>query len=325
METTAMTEMMDMLSFEASQLWDFMARLGQDGWSRPSACTGWTVGDVLAHLTQGASAWCATITRAVAGDANPPPGEQMLRPGERGSEVTAQRAIAFRQGMGETELLNAFADGYQGLDHGVGHPSCLCTRPKYLSTGGKECARTLVSCGVAKSGRPSDRSRYQRLQAVLLGLQPGDWDKPCYHRRGILPTRDYVGLRLQGLTIHGWDIRSAFNKAATLSERPLQALLGVAQWWLSNTFRPVPHLAVPIRYRFDVPGPVPVRHDVLVSQDSFQREPLTDRGADVTFRCTTGDYLLFVYGRLRLDQAVDTGRLEVEGNRQQAALFTTLF
>ena len=100
METTAMTEMMDMLSFEASQLWDFMARLGQDGWSRPSAYTGWTVGDVLAHLTQGASAWCATITRAVAGDANPPPGEQMLRPGERGSEVTAQRAIAFRQGMG---------------------------------------------------------------------------------------------------------------------------------------------------------------------------------------------------------------------------------
>jgi hypothetical protein len=137
--------------------------------------------------------------------------------------------------------------------------------------------------------------------------------------------RDYVGLRLQELTIHGWDIRSAFNTAATVSERPLQAMLGVAQWWLSTTFRPVPHLAMPIRYRFDVPGPVPIRQDVLVSQDRFQREPVTDRSADVTFRCTTGDYLLFVYGRLRLDQAVDTGRIAVEGNRQQAALFTTLF
>jgi Mycothiol maleylpyruvate isomerase N-terminal domain len=80
METTAITEMIDVLSFEAAQLWDFMARLGHDGWSRPSACTGWTVGDVLAHVTQGASAWCATITRAVAGDAHPPPGEQGLRP-----------------------------------------------------------------------------------------------------------------------------------------------------------------------------------------------------------------------------------------------------
>jgi uncharacterized protein (TIGR03083 family) len=272
-----MTEMIDVMRFEASQLWDFMARLGQEGWSRPSACTGWTVGDVLAHLTQGASAWCATITRAMAGDANPPPGEQMLRPGERGSEVTAQRAIAFRHEMGETALLDAFRDGYQ------------------------------------------------RLDSVLRGLQPADWDKPCYHRRGILPTRDYVGLRLQELTIHGWDIRSAFNRAATLSERPLQALLGVAQRWLSNTFRPVPHLAAPIRYRFDVSGPVSIQQDVMVSQDSFQREPVTDRSADVTFRCTTGDYLLFVYGRLPLDQAVDTGRLEVEGNRQQASLFTTLF
>jgi uncharacterized protein (TIGR03083 family) len=277
METTATTEMIDVMSFEASQLWDFMARLGQEGWSRPSACPGWTVGDVLAHLTQGASAWSATITRAIAGDANPPPGEQMLRPGERGSEATAQRAIAFRQGMGEVALLDAFSDGYQ------------------------------------------------RLHSVLLGLQPGDWDKPCYHRRGVLPTRDYVGLRLQELTIHGWDIRSAFNKAATLSERPLQALLGVAQRWLSNTFRPAPGLTAPIRYRFDVSGPVPIRQDVLVSQDSFQREPVTDRGADVTFRCTTGDYLLLVYGRLPLDRAVDTGRLAIEGNREQASLFNALF
>ena len=272
-----MTEMIDLMSFEASQLWDFMARLGQEGWSRPSACAGWTVGDVLAHLTQGARTWRATIARAMAGDANPPPGEQTLRPGERGSEATAQRAIAFRQGMGEAELLKAFADGYQDLGQ------------------------------------------------VLLDLQAEDWDKPCYHRRGVLPTRDYVGLRLQELTIHGWDIRSAFNQAATLSERPLPALIGVAQRWLSNTFRPAPGLTAPIRYRFDVSGPVPIRQDVLVSQDSFDREPVTDRGADVTFRCTTGDYLLFVYGRLPLDRAMDTGRLEIAGNREQASLFTTLF
>jgi len=272
-----MAEIVDLINFEASQLWDFMARLSQEGWSRPSACAGWTVGDVFAHVTQGARNWSATITRAMAGDANPPAGEQPLRPGERGSEVTAQRAIAFRQGMAEAELLNAFTDGYQ------------------------------------------------ELRQVLLGLQAEDWDKPCYHRRGVMPTRDYVGLRLQELTIHGWDIRSAFNQAATVSERPLPAMLGVAQWWLTRTFRPVPGLTAPIRYRFDVAGPVPMQQDVLVSQDSFQREPVTDRGADVTFRCTTGDYLLFVYGRLPLDQAVATGRLEVEGNRQQASLFTTLF
>ena len=52
---------------------------------------------------------------------------------------------------------------------------------------------------------------------------------------------------------------------------------------------------------------------------------VADIGADVTFRCHTGGYILLVYGRLPLDRAVDTGRLEIEGNRAQALLFSTLF
>jgi uncharacterized protein (TIGR03083 family) len=277
MDTTAMTDVVGLIRAEAAQLQNFMASLDSAAWARPSACTGWTVGDVFAHVTQGARNWSATITRAVAGDANPPPGEQPLRPGERGSEVTAQRAIAFRQEQGEAGLLQAFAEGYQNLHQ------------------------------------------------VLLGLKPEDWDRPCYHRRGAMPMRDYVGVRLQELTIHGWDIRSAFDSAATVSERPLPALVGLTQRWLTNTFRPVPSLTAPIRYRFDVSGPAPIQQDVLVSQDGFRIEPVTERSADVTFRCTTGDYMLLVYGRLPLERAADTGRLEIAGNRAQAALFTALF
>ena len=278
MQTTARTEMIPLISAEVSRLRDFLAALDPEAWSRPSACAEWTVGDVVAHLTQGAQTWSAAITRARAGDANPPAGEQMPRPGERASEVIAQRAIAFRQGMGEATLLNAFSEGCQ------------------------------------------------RLHQVLLPLQPADWDKPCYHRHGIImPIRDYVDIRLEEMTIHGWDIRSAFDAAATLSEPPLPALLGVALRWLAITFRPVPQLSTPLRYRFDVPGPAPVQQDMLVSQDGFRSEPVTDREADVTFRCATGDYLLLVFGRRSVEQAVDTGRLEIAGNRQQASLFTTLF
>jgi uncharacterized protein (TIGR03083 family) len=213
----------------------------------------------------------------MAGDANPPPGEQPLRPGERGSEATAQRAIAFHRERGAPGLLSAFAEGYQ------------------------------------------------QLHEVLLTLNAEDWDRPCYHRRGVLPTRDYVGIRLQELTIHGWDIRSAFDAAATLSERSLPVVVDRAQRWLANTFRPTADLTAPLRYRFDVSGPVPVQQDVLVSQDGMRLEPVTDSGADVTFRCTTGDYILLVYGRLRLDHAVHTGRLTIGGDRQLASLFPTLF
>jgi uncharacterized protein (TIGR03083 family) len=277
MNTTTMTDVVGLIRVEAAQLQNLMASLNPAAWARLSACTGWTVGDVLAHVTQGARTWSASITRAMAGDANPPPGEQTLRPGERGSEATAQRAIAFRQALGDAGLLPAFAEGYQ------------------------------------------------HLHQVLQSLQPEDWDRPCYHRRGVMPMRDYVGLRLQELTMHGWDIRSAFDTAAALSEHPLPALVGLTQRWLSNTFRPVPSLTAPIRYRFDVSGPAPVQQDVLVSQNGLRIEPVTDRNADVTFRCTTGDYILLVYGRLSLDRAADTGRLAIAGNRAQASLFTTLF
>jgi uncharacterized protein (TIGR03083 family) len=272
-----MTEVVELISAEASQLQDFLAGLRPEEWSRPSACAGWTVGDVVAHLTQGARTWGEAITRARAGDFNPPPGQPPLRPGEHGSAATAQRAIDFRQGIGDAALLQAFG------------------------------------------------SDYQRLHQVLLDLQPEDWHKPCFHRRGVLPIRDYVGLRLQELVIHGWDMRTAFDEAATLSEGPLPVLVGLAQRWLSNTFHPVPQLAAPVRYRFDVSGPAPLRQDVLVSQDSFHLVPVSDVGADVTFRCHTGDYILLVYGRLPLDRAVAAGRLEIEGKREQAFLFTALF
>ena len=277
MRTTAMTEVIELIGAEASQLRDFLASLDIEAWCKPSACAGWTVGDVVAHLTQGARTWSEAIIRARAGDFNPPPSQPPLRPGERGSAATAQRAIDFRQGMGEATLLQAFV------------------------------------------------SDYQRFHQVLLEMQSEDWHKPCFHRRGVLPIHDYVGLRLQELAIHGWDICTAFDAAAALSERPLPVLMGLEQRWLSNTFHPAPRLAAPVRYRFDVSGPVPIRQDVLVSQDSFHLVPVADIGADVTFRCNTGDYILLVYGRLPLDRAVDTGRLEIEGNREQAFLFNMLF
>jgi uncharacterized protein (TIGR03083 family) len=277
MNTTATTEVIDLISSEASQLQGFMTDLDPEAWSRPSACAGWTVGDVFAHVTQGADTWSETITRAIAGDANPPPGQRLLRPGERGSEVTAQRAIALRQEKGEKALLQAFAAGYE------------------------------------------------RLHQVLLGLQPADWDKPCFHRRGILPTRDYVGIRLQELAIHGWDIRSAFDEAAPLSARPLPVLLERAQRWLANTFSPAASVPAPLRYRFDLSGPAAVRQDVLVSQDGFRIEPVADTRADVMFRCDTGNYVLLVYGRLPLERALGTGRLTIDGSRELASLFNTLF
>lgn len=272
-----MTDVIDLIGSEASQLRDFMAGLDPAAWSTSSACAGWAVGDVFAHVTQSAKTWCENITRARAGDPSAPPGQQALRPGERGSESTAQRAIALHQERGAERLLQDFTDGYD------------------------------------------------RLSAVLRELKPEDWDKPCFHRRGVLPVRDYAGIRLQELTIHGWDMRSAFDPMAEVSEAPLPLLVGQVERWLTNTFSPTPALATPVRYRFDVAGPVTIQQDVVVSRDQFRLEPVADADADVTFRCQTGNYLLFIYGRLDLDEAVKAGRMAVLGSRDWAVRFNELF
>lgn len=280
-ETTEMSNVIPLIQTEAAQLHTDLARLDAAGWLRPSACAAWTVGDVLAHLTQGAHTWSASLRRAMAGDAGAPPGEQPgeqpLRSGERGSEATAQRAMTFRQSMTPAALLQAYAESYT------------------------------------------------QLQQVLECVTTAHWHQPCYHRRGTMLVCDYVGVRLQELLVHGWDMRSAFDATARPSVPPAAVLLRLAQRWLSHTFRATPALTTPVRYRFDITAPMPLQQDVLTSQDGVQISPATDVPADVTLRCLAGDYLLLVYGRLALEPAISAGRFTITGSRQQALLFPALF
>lgn len=277
MDHREMRHMTRLVKSEAANLHQFLSGLSPQEWLRPSACAGWAVGDVAAHLTQSAAAWSEGITRAQAGDYSPPPGQEALRQGERGSQVTAQRAIELRQSRAQDQLLQEFSDSYA------------------------------------------------RLVEVLQGLQPPDWQKPCFHRRGVLPVRDYVGLRIQELTIHGWDMRSALDESAEPSEDPLTVMVSMVPRWLTNTFSREAAPPQPLRYRFDVPAPVPVRQDVVVKGDAFNIELGSSRDADVTFHCNTGNYLLLVYGRLDLSRGAPVGRLELTGDLEQAARFNSLF
>ena len=50
-------------------------------------------------------------------------------------------------------------------------------------------------------------ARHDSLRELLEGLTDEDWDKPCFHRRGALPVKGYLGIQIQELVLHGWDIR----------------------------------------------------------------------------------------------------------------------
>ena len=64
MSTATMTDVMTLIQEEAEHLREFCAALAPEAWGTPSACAGWAVGDVLAHLAQGAQNWSASLGRA---------------------------------------------------------------------------------------------------------------------------------------------------------------------------------------------------------------------------------------------------------------------
>ena len=166
---------------------------------------------------------------------------------------------------------------------------------------------------------------HERLQNVLGTLRDEDWDKPCFHRRGVRPIKDYLGIQLQELALHGWDIRWGLDGAAELWPGSLAALVDLVPRWIGIAFAPGLDLPTPVRYRFDVSSPVAVCEDLVVDGDAHKTEASNTEDADATFRCDTGNYLLLMFGRLQVERAVADGRLSVEGSMERAKDFNAWF
>ena len=166
---------------------------------------------------------------------------------------------------------------------------------------------------------------HARFQKVLETLDSKDWDRPCFHRRGVVPTSVFVGLQIQELALHGWDIRWGLDRTAELSESCLPVLIDLVPRWINTAFVPSRALQTPMIYRFDVSGPVRVRQDLVVNSDSYDVLESAINLPDVIFNCKTGNYILMMYGRLEIESAVEEGRLSIEGSIELAKNFNTWF
>ena len=141
--------------------------------------------------------------------------------------------------------------------------------------------------------------RYSELGQALNALGAADWDKGCWHmRRGNMIARDYVDLRIQEMTIHDWDIRSAFDPECRLDAESTGALLDIAPMWLGMTFRPGPAIPAPVVFRFELNGHPDRSHDVSVTGSHFQVSTGSTSAADALLRCDADAYLLYMYGRI---------------------------
>jgi uncharacterized protein (TIGR03083 family) len=108
----ALESRITLIQSEAERLGQYLATLSPAAWRQPSACQGWEVGDVVAHLVDGAQFYLWTISRGVQGDTSSPP--ELAQSGTMRAEVIAQHAIASRERLGDA-LLPTFCTQYEQL------------------------------------------------------------------------------------------------------------------------------------------------------------------------------------------------------------------
>ena len=169
-------------------------------------------------------------------------------------------------------------------------------------------------------------ARYDQLGELLARFGPQDWEKGCWHaRRGVMPAREYLDLRIQELAVHDWDIRWAIEPEPHLDPDSVPLLLEMVPTWLGMSFRPGPRLPSPLVYRFEIMGWPSRRHLVVVEGDAFQVTPGSEGQADVVLRCDAETYLLWAYGRLSTADAVAQGRLAMAGDIQLSEQFQERF
>jgi uncharacterized protein (TIGR03083 family) len=98
-----------LMQAEAERLERYLATLTPAAWRQPSACQGWEVRDVVAHLVEVAQDYRCRIARGVQGEIGPHP--EFAPPGTVSDASIAQLAIAYRERLGET-LLPTFRAQY---------------------------------------------------------------------------------------------------------------------------------------------------------------------------------------------------------------------
>jgi hypothetical protein len=172
---------------------------------------------------------------------------------------------------------------------------------------------------------PTFHATSAHLQQVLAGVPPRAWDTVCYHPAGLLPVQFFVDLRLTEVVMHSWDIRSRFAPAATLAPESLPIFLDVLTAAIGWAFWPEAPPAHPIRYRFALTGTYASDLDIVVSQEGARMEAGSTDPAQVCLRCAPETYVLVMYGRLTLADAIMQSRLTVNGDPPLVTAFAQWF
>ena len=151
---------------------------------------------------------------------------------------------------------------------------------------------------------------------VLNLVQPDDWGKLCFHRLRLETVRSKADIRIAELAMHEWDMRWALDPAAELAEDSLPGLVNASGRAVRRAFRADPERTRAVRYRFVLSGLTAASVDVVLATEGASFEIEVEAQPDVVFNCASATYAMIIFGRWKLPDVIENGKLTVEGDRE---------
>jgi len=163
---------------------------------------------------------------------------------------------------------------------------------------------------------PAFCERYDRLDDMLKGIGPDDWDKPCYHTARIRPVESFLPTIVAEMAVHEGDIRSTLEPSPAISKNAVPVLMekipGNRRPW-SVPFETADSSSQPIRFRLEFNGKSGSR-DIVVEGDKTRIESSRDGAANLILSGDSGVFVLLLYGRLTIDSAMAAGYFTAQGD-----------
>ena len=147
----------NVLQAEVEAFKTYLSSLPAEAWNQPSACEGWTVADVVAHLN--GQDFASRVTRGLGGDASPPEGAPPVEDHDedRFAENIYRRALSSRERLGSQllgELSRNLDEAVQLFKRRFAHHSTVRTSQDNPNRGGKQLFKP--HDGRASAGRAVD-------------------------------------------------------------------------------------------------------------------------------------------------------------------------
>ena len=144
--------------------------------------------------------------------------------------------------------------------------------------------------------------KYRESFELVDSLSPEDYAKPCWHPWGPMNVADFVDLVVNELAIHAWDALSPLDPEYHMSQESLPAALAIGSKTMARMAA-----TGSARFRFELSDGHQMP-DLVVGGDAAPETP------SATLSCDGEALVLISCGRLGLDDAMSSGRLNVSGD-----------